>query len=178
MLSSQTFFFATNPGLFLALCTFFFLSLLAFLLASSKDSLPSLLLLLSDLPLGRIFLLRKRLTLLCNESILASFVVVEHATQTTLRFKILLIGLSSSFFLCSLAGSKRVPVDDLLALVVLSNEGSLFFAIGTLDVVDALGNDTELLTGILLLLLNMLHLHTDELLSIVLARTIFLESKR
>jgi hypothetical protein len=61
-----------------------------------------------------------------------------------------------------LSGLERLPVASLLTLVVELDEGDLFLAERTLDVVDALRGDGELLGKGLLLLLELLDLKLDE----------------
>lgn len=67
--------------------------------------------------------------------------------------------------LCSvnLGRLERLAVPSLLALVVLLDEGDLFLAEGTLEVVHALVNRGELLRETVLVLLELLDLQLDEI---------------
>ncbi|WOO78589.1 uncharacterized protein LOC62_02G002135 [Vanrija pseudolonga] len=90
-------------------------------------------------------------------------VVGHHAAKTGLELdSVLLLG-DSSLASLSVDTVVGLAVVLLLALVVGNKQRALLLAVGTLEVVDALGNDTQALVELALLLGNVLDLHGNNL---------------
>ena len=90
---------------------------------------------------------------------------IQHPRETLLSLEILLVSKTGGFDASLLSSLVSSLVLSLLALIVLSEEGSLFLTVGTLDVVETFGDDTHLLVEFAFLLLELLDLESHNVIS-------------
>ena len=142
--------------------TLLLLATQALLLAGLENSSASLRLLLLHVLLRQLFPLRKLLSAPRADGLLHLLDILDHARQATLRLEVCLerrpVGLNAGL----LRLLKDCTVVGLLLLVVLRKERALLLAVGTLNVIHALGENAHALVELLLLLLELLHLEAHE----------------
>ena len=118
-------------------------------------------------PPRRLFLLLgKLLSLLQNDRFPPCMVITQHPAQPRLGREIRLVRLPRGAQTRFLDGVKGFSVRLLLDGVVFGEEGAFVFAVGTLDVVDPLGDDPESFGEFLFLLLELGDLDGDETLCV------------
>ena len=115
---------------------------------------------------GDLLALGVLLTAAGSDCLLQLVEVCDHARQALLGLEILKMSLAVCFNARLLRLFEHFAIVRLLHLVVFGEQRTFFLAVGTFDVVDALGKHPHALVETLFLLLELLHLKLHEIIRV------------